>query len=113
MYSRGYTIANRELCDQVEETFQKTLESCDNLQGVMVNTALLGGASGIFHRVLEKIMGEEFMRKKVIVSNLLFPSEHYANSIVEIYNYCLAFRALLNYSHLNIPYDNQSLYRIC
>lgn len=53
------------------------------------------------------------MRKKVVVSNLLFPSEHYANSIVEIYNYCLAFRALLNYSHLNIPYDNQSLYRIC
>jgi hypothetical protein len=58
-------------------------------------------------------MGEEFMRKKVVVSNLLFPSEGYANSIVEIYNYCLAFRCLLSYSSLNIPYDNQSLYRIC
>ena len=36
-----------------------------------------------------------------------------ANSIVEIYNYCLAFKALIEYSSLNIPYDNQSLYRIC
>jgi hypothetical protein len=74
---------------------------------------MLGGASGVFHNVLEKIFGEEYLKKKVVVSNLLFPSEGYANSIVEIYNYCLAFRGLLEHSSLNIPYDNQSLYRIC
>lgn len=34
------------------EALQKTLESCDNLQGVMVNAAMLGGASGILRHSL-------------------------------------------------------------
>lgn len=112
MYSRGYSIANRELGERVEEAVRKTAECCDNLQGVMVNVALLGGAAGVFHHALAKLAGEEYLRKKIVVSNILFPSQR-GNSIVDIYNYCLAFRGLLEHSNLNIPYDNDSLYRHC
>jgi hypothetical protein len=113
LYSRGFAISSKELCSQLEETLQKSVEKCDNLQGVMVNVALLGGAAGVFHQAMGKVVGEDYLRKKVVVSSLLFPSQGFSNSIVEIYNYCLAFRGLQEYSHLNIPFDNQSLYRSC
>ncbi len=60
----------------------------------MVNVSLLGGASGIYHQTMSKIMGEEYLKKKIAVSNIVFPSKNYSNSIVEIYNYTLAFRTL-------------------
>jgi hypothetical protein len=61
---------------------QKTLDACDNLQGIIINVSMLGGASGIFHHVMSKIMGEEYLRKKIAVCSLLFPSASYGNSIV-------------------------------
>lgn len=60
----------------------------------MVNASLLGGSSGIYHHVMSKIMGEEYLKKKIAISNVIFPSKDYSNSIVAIYNYNLAFRTL-------------------
>ena len=53
-----------------------------------------------------KLFGENVITKKPVINNLLFPSQHTGNSVLEIYNYTLGLKNMLEYSDLAILFDN-------
>ena len=82
------------------------IEHCDNFQGIILNHNLQGGTSGFFVHMQNRLFGENVITKKPVINNLLFPSQHTGNSVLEIYNYTLGLKNMLEYSDLAILFDN-------
>lgn len=71
------------------------IENCDNFQGIFFNHSLLGGTAGFFTNMQSKIIGENMIEKKPVISSMLFPSENMGNGVMETYNYTMGFKGLL------------------
>ena len=67
-FARGYYIIGGEMIDTITDKIRKLSESCDNLEGFIMNRAIGGGTgSGLGSLILERLTSD--YNKKAKVSN--------------------------------------------
>eukprot|EP01084_Bolivina_argentea_P213535 362623_1 len=73
VWARGYYTVGAEMIDSVDEKLRKLIDSCDNLQGFIMNHSISGGTgSGLGSLILEKLAVN--YRKKSKIGFEIFPS---------------------------------------
>ena len=119
--SGRYTLGN-EIIDQFDNKLRKLSEKCDNLQGFMIHSSIVGGTgSGLGSLILDDSLPRNY-RKKI---NFTFTSGFYnlskACSLVEIdydpvvapYNALSGLNSLIEGAHASIMFDNSKIYHLC
>eukprot|EP01084_Bolivina_argentea_P213534 362622_1 len=72
-FARGHFTVGKEIIDDVNDRIRKQFDSCDNLQGFIMNHSLGGGTgSGLGSLILEKLAVN--YRKKSKIGFEIFPS---------------------------------------
>jgi tubulin beta len=86
------------------------------MQGFQITHSLGGGTgSGLGSMILDKLQQE--YSSKILFNFSVFPgsASHDSTSdvVVEPYNTLFSLKSLIESSHMALPIENKSLYRIC
>lgn len=115
-WAKGYYSEGSEIIELVMDQLRKEAEAADKLQGFQMVHSLGGGTgSGFGSQLLGKLQ-EEYSTKMLFNFSLLPGSSSEkgpSDVVVEPYNTLLSLKCLIESSHLVLPIENQSLYRIC
>merc|ERR1712062_647561 len=111
-FARGHYTVGKELMDLVNERIGRMVETCDNLQGFLMNHAVGGGTgSGLGMLILERLAVD--YRKKSKIGFEIYPAPSISTCIVEPYNGLLSTHWLLDHTEVSLVLDNEALYGIC
>ena len=102
----------KELRDSVLKLIRKTAESCDSLQGFFFVNSLNSGTGAGLNEGLTSSIGIDYGKKDKIMSGI-FPSNEMKTSIVENYNFTIAYMGMFDNLDMTIAIQNQQLYRMC
>mmetsp|Transcript_25120 Transcript_25120/g.52148 ORF Transcript_25120/g.52148 Transcript_25120/m.52148 type:complete len:518 (+) Transcript_25120:79-1632(+) len=98
-----------KISEDVLDRIRREADQCSNFQGFMVVQSFGGGTgSGMGVEVLTQL--RDHFDRKPIIQPLIYPSNHFANSIVEPYNCVLATHYLRDIVDLSLMMDNQAAY---
>jgi len=111
-YAKGYYREGSQIVDSVTDSFRKSAESCDLLQGFQMLHSLGGGTGSGFGSLLCSRLKEEY-GDRVSMSFSVLPSKQVSDTVVEPYNTVLSFATLVEQCDQNVILDNEALYRIC
>jgi tubulin alpha len=111
-YARGHYTVGKEYSDLVLDKLRRACDECEGLQGFFITHSVGGGTgSGMASLLLERIATD--YAKKSILGYTIFPSPLVSSAVVEPYNTVLASHALLDYTHVDFVFDNESIYNLC
>jgi hypothetical protein len=102
----------RELQESALDLIRMTAERCDSLQGFFFVNSLNSGTGAGLNEGLASRIGIDYSKKNKIMSGI-FPSNEMQTSIVENYNFTLAYMGIHEHLDMTIAIQNQQLYRIC
>ena len=108
-YDKGHYTIGKEICDPLIERVRKEVEMSDNPQGFVMHSSLSGGTgSGVMTLILERM--HVYFPKKLIVSNLIYPSNtNDSTSVVENYNAVRSTGSLMEHSNMVIMNTNAGI----
>ena len=112
LYARGFCTIGKEMIEPACNKIKKLAENCSNLEGFIVTNSINGGTGSGFGSLLLERLSIEYFKKKIVGINI-FPSEHLSNTIVEPYNSVLSISNFLEFSNLNVIFDNETINYIC
>jgi tubulin alpha len=107
-FSRGRD--NKQIQEKLFEKIKTLTESCEGLQGFMIFSSIAGGTSGLYAAVLKHLNATYGKVNKINLT--LCPSPKLSNSVIEPYNAVLANQIAIEYSDLNLLFDNEAIYNI-
>ena len=85
----------RELRDSGLDLIRKTAESCDSLQGFFFVNSLNSGTGAGLNEGLTSIISIDYGKKNKIMSGI-FPSNEMKTSIIENYNFIIAYMGMFD-----------------
>eukprot|EP00486_Rosalina_sp_Unknown_P016454 CAMPEP_0201591616 /NCGR_PEP_ID=MMETSP0190_2-20130828/189737_1 /ASSEMBLY_ACC=CAM_ASM_000263 /TAXON_ID=37353 /ORGANISM="Rosalina sp." /LENGTH=201 /DNA_ID=CAMNT_0048050017 /DNA_START=137 /DNA_END=739 /DNA_ORIENTATION=- len=84
-FARGHYTIGKEMIDKVNDRLRKLVDSCDNLQGFIINHSVAGGTgSGLGALMLERMAVD--YRKKTKLGFEVYPSPNLSTCVVDPYN---------------------------
>ncbi|TNV80488.1 hypothetical protein FGO68_gene9513 [Halteria grandinella] len=115
-WSKGYYTEGAEIVEQVLDQVRREVEGTDCLQGFQMMHSLGGGTgSGLGSSLIDKLSQE--YPEKIMMNLSVLPgsasSDATSDVVVEPYNTVFSLKSLVESSHMTLPIENQSLYRIC
>merc|ERR1712176_914968 len=111
-FARGHYTVGKEMIDKINDRLRKLVDSCDNVQGFVINHSVGGGTgSGMGALILERLAVD--YRKKTKIGFEIYPSPQISTSIVDPYNALLSTHWLLDHTEVSIVLDNEAVYGIC
>ena len=111
-WARGFGSQSRELMPYVEDSIRKEVERCDSFQGFQIFHAISGGTGGGLCSAVQPVLHEMYPNA-IFANYTLIPAENATLTPFETYNSTFSMENLINYSHMVISYDNNSLYYLC
>ncbi|CAG7786628.1 unnamed protein product [Allacma fusca] len=108
-FARGFFTMGREFIDCIMDKFRHEVESVDHLTGLMVLRSVCGGTgSGFGSLLLQKVYQDHPKVPKVSIE--VNPSPRLSTAAVEPYNCVLACHASMDYSDVDVIYENECCY---
>ena len=111
-FAAGYYTHNGKILEQLNHKLAKLLESCDKTPTFMSTVSYSGGGTGVYCRVMDNIIKDEFA-KAAHINFGLCPSPSLGKSSVESYNFVLSQSAEncgKSSNFLRVMFDNEALY---
>ena len=101
----------KEMADSIKAEIKNLVDSCDKLQGFVINHGLTGGAgTGLTTLILEEI-NANYPKKCVAVYSTMH-DETFLSHPTQVYNGILMMNYLKDYCDYDIVTDNKALYEI-
>jgi tubulin alpha len=111
-FARGHYTVGKEQIDLVMDKLRKLCDECQGLQGFFLTHSVGGGTgSGLASLLLER-MSVDYPKKSRLAFTV-YPSPLISTAVVEPYNTVLTSHALLEFTHVDFVFDNESIYNIC
>ncbi len=115
-WAKGYYSEGCEIIGEVLERIRQEAEIADCMQGFQLTHSIGGGTGSGFGSMLLNKLSEEYSSKILFNFSVLPGSSSElgpSDVVVEPYNALLSLNSIVENSHLALPIENSSLYRIC
>jgi tubulin alpha len=107
-FARGRYTIGKDILDTTLDVFRRVVEKCGSLQGFVLTHSIGGGCGSGFTSLLLEHIVSDLGVKKNILDYCVFPSDA-SLCVVEPYNAVLSAPALIEYTNVTFPFDNQTL----
>lgn len=112
-FGRGKFTEGKKVMEPCMTAMRQNIEKCDNLQGIVMFSAVGGGTGGGLGTVLISKIHDQWGDKKAKVAYTIFPSEKASAACVEPYNSVFSTNALVEYCDSVTMLDNEAIYGLC
>ncbi|XP_071819656.1 tubulin alpha chain-like [Apostichopus japonicus] len=112
-YARGHYSIGRGYIEEVLDRLRKSVEQCTACQGFLIFQSFGGGTGSGFSSLLMERLSQDYGKKKIKHSFVVFPSPNVASAVVEPYNAVLTTHASFDHSECTFMVDNEAIYDIC
>ena len=101
-----------ELCTKAMEAFRREAENCESVECIQITHSMTGGSgSGLQSKLLSEITLE--YPELPIHGIAVAPSSGVSNSVLDVYNFVLGSRSLIEWNSITNLIQNSCLSRIC
>jgi tubulin beta len=111
-WAKGHYTEGAEMIDEVMDAVRKDAESCECLQGFIVEHSIGGGTGSGMGTLLISKVREEYP-DKIMCTYSVYPSPKVSDVVVEPYNAILSIQQLIENADEVMVLDNEALYDIC
>lgn len=111
-YARAYSTLGDRYIDMAVDKIRKVADNCNDLQGFLIYNSVGGGTGSGFGSLLLERLSVDY-EKKTKLGLTIYPSSNTSNNVLDPYNTILATHHHLEYTDVNMVFDNEALHRIC
>ena len=110
-FANGYYGVGKEMIDEIRDELQRLSDSCDNLDGFIVNHSVGGGTgSGLTALILDHLV-VDYMKKCKFYFGIW--TNYNSQKVIQTYNKLLSMRSTLDHIEISMLFDNGRLQNIC